>query len=281
MMKIIINADDFGFSHGINLAVRQGHLNGVINSTSLMINQKYTSEAVEMSRKMPELPVGLHLNLTNGFALSSPDKISWLADENGNFNCGFVKLLLRTLFFPRKMKYQLWREMVAQVQKMESFGLKISHLDGHRHIQMIPLIYKIAEKLCAKYHIARMRIINENIFHSWKTQGKLVGIKNGGVIKYIVLRCLTLYLKCRTPVYFFSILCTCRITPECMRRIRIPAKYQALEIMLHPGMPEVDKKDLSGVPDENILSSYRALELKAALDKNILKELERNDRADI
>lgn len=107
---------------------------------------------------------------------------------------------------------------------------------------MIPLFYKIVAKNCKKYKIPRIRLVNEDIFHTWKTQGVFAGIKNGGIIKYMVLKIMTLYLKQVTPVYFFSILFSCRITPECMRKIRIPKKWNAIEIMVHPGMPEVDKK---------------------------------------
>lgn len=271
MKKIIVNADDFGISHGVNLAIQKGHNEGVINSTSLMVNQEYAQEAVKMAKNMPDLKIGLHINLTNEYPSSLAKDIPLLVDEKGKLNCGFVKLLILSFIKPHQMKQQIELEIENQIKKAQTMNVQLAHLDSHRHVHMIPLIFKIVKKMGEKYNIPRIRFINENVFHTMKTQKDMSCIWSGGVIKYAVLRVLSFWNKYKSDTYFFSILHTCRVVPECMRKIKIPSSYQKIEIMIHPGMPEVDKKDMSHVFDNNILAAERAKELQAALDKENLK----------
>ena len=64
-IKKIFNADDFGISRGVNAAIVKAHKEGILNSASLMINQKYAKEAINFAKEMPELEMGLHINITN------------------------------------------------------------------------------------------------------------------------------------------------------------------------------------------------------------------------
>ena len=66
-LQKIFNADDFGISKGVNAAIVKAHREGILNSASLMINQKYAAEAVKLAKEMPELEMGLHVNLTNEY----------------------------------------------------------------------------------------------------------------------------------------------------------------------------------------------------------------------
>ena len=65
MKFCIVNADDFGADIGINRGIAEAHTSGIVTSTSLMVNMPGTEDAVELSRKLPGLGVGLHVNLTN------------------------------------------------------------------------------------------------------------------------------------------------------------------------------------------------------------------------
>lgn len=122
MVEIIVNADDFGISKGVNYAVFKGGMFGILNSASLMVNQKYTEDAVRISKAVPQLKIGLHLNFTNGYSTASAEKVPLLTDGNGKFVNGFIKLLLLTLLLPRKMKYQIWREVEAQILEMKNIS---------------------------------------------------------------------------------------------------------------------------------------------------------------
>jgi chitin disaccharide deacetylase len=62
---LIVNADDFGASAGINRGILEGHRCGIVTSTSLMVNMRAAAEAVMLSREAPGLGIGLHVNFTN------------------------------------------------------------------------------------------------------------------------------------------------------------------------------------------------------------------------
>ena len=72
-IKKIFNADDFGISKGVNAAIVKAHKEGILNSASLMVNQKYAPQAVELASDMPDLELGLHLNLTNEYPASKKE----------------------------------------------------------------------------------------------------------------------------------------------------------------------------------------------------------------
>ena len=82
--KIIFNADDFGISQGVNKAICKAYHEGILNSASLMVNQKYASEAVELHKNMPNLNLGLHVNLTNEYPTSDVKKFRfwWVKTVN-------------------------------------------------------------------------------------------------------------------------------------------------------------------------------------------------------
>jgi len=83
-MKLIINADDFGLTRGVNRAVFDLAGRGSLSSTTVLVNQPYASEAVELL-KLPNFSVGLHCNLTEGAPISKPESIPFLVDANGAF----------------------------------------------------------------------------------------------------------------------------------------------------------------------------------------------------
>ncbi len=268
-IKKIFNADDFGISKGVNAAIVKAYKEGILNSASLMVNQKYASKAVDLASDMPDLELGLHLNLTNEFPASPKESIPLLVDENGKLKNGFVNLLLLSLLHPKAFAEQIETEIRAQVQKYLNFGLEMKHIDGHRHVHLIPTVFKIVKKIADEYGIERIRIMNENLFNTIRQNKDTCYLFDGGLIKYFVLRALTFWNGYKSDVYFYTILYTCKITKERFHNIKIPSGYNAVEIMIHPSIPDIDRKNLSDVWDENILNEYRTRELETLLDKNV------------
>ena len=85
-----------------------------------------------------------------------------------------------------------------------------------------------------------------------------------------LLKFLCLLNHAKEKTYFYTILYTCKLSKAQFQNVKIPSRYETVEIMIHPGMPEMDAgKDY--VWDENVLSSYRTQELELLLDKEILK----------
>ena len=121
MPNIIFNADDFGISAGVNQAIYKAHTEGVLNSTSIMITLKYVSDALNLAKKMPNLNIGLHANLTNESSILSSAEIPLLVDENGKFKHGFVNLAILSVLHPRELKRQAKAEIKAQIDKALSY----------------------------------------------------------------------------------------------------------------------------------------------------------------
>lgn len=268
-LQKIFNADDFGISKGVNAAIVKAHREGILNSASLMINQKYAAEAVKLAKEMPELEMGLHVNLTNEYPAASAQEIPLLVDGQGKLKNGFVNLLLLSFFKPRQLRLQIEIEMRAQIAKYLTTGLPLQHLDSHRHVHMIPQIFKTMRKLQKEFEVPRIRVMNENIFNTLKYNHNKSWLFDGALIKYVLLRFLCWWNGYKNDVYFYTLMYTCKIAKEQFSGVKIPQGYKAMEIMIHPGMPEIDKQYPEDVWDENILSPYRTVELETLLDKKV------------
>ncbi len=268
-LQKIFNADDFGISKGVNAAIVKAHREGILNSASLMINQKYAAEAIKLAKEMPELEMGLHVNLTNEYPAASAQEIPLLVDGQGKLKNGFVNLLLLSFFKPRQLRQQVEIEMRAQIAKYLTTGLPLQHLDSHRHVHMIPQIFKAMRKLQKEFEVPRIRVMNENIFNTLKYNHNKSWLFDGALIKYVLLRFLCWWNGYKNDVYFYTLMYTCKIAKEQFSGVKIPQGYKAVEIMIHPGMPEIDKQYPEDVWDENILSPYRTVELETLLDKKV------------
>lgn len=268
-LQKIFNADDFGISKGVNAAIVKAHREGILNSASLMINQKYAAEAVKLAKEMPELEMGLHVNLTNEYPAASAQEIPLLVDNRGKLKNGFVNLLLISFLKPRQLRQQVEIEMRAQIAKYLTTGLPLQHLDSHRHVHMIPQIFKTMRKLQKEFEVPRIRVMNENIFNTLKYNHNKSWLFDGALIKYVLLRFLCWWNGYKNDVYFYTLMYTCKIAKEQFSGVKIPQGYKAVEIMIHPGMPEIDKQYPEDVWDENILSPYRTVELETLLDKKV------------
>lgn len=271
MLKKIFNADDFGMTLGVNDAIKRAYEEGILNSASLMVNQKYAAQAVEMAQNMPNLEMGLHLNLTNEKPAANPAEIPLLVGADGKLKNGFVNLLLLSVLKPKQFRTQVAKEVWAQTQKYLAFGLPLKHIDGHRHVHLIPAVFQEVKKIAQAHNGARIRVMNENIFNTIRQNKSKSWLFDGGVIKYIILRLLTWWNGYKSDTYFYTILYTCKLSKAQFENVRIPQGYKAVEVMIHPATPDIDRAHLADVWDESVLSPYRTQELGVLLDKNVFK----------
>lgn len=271
MAKIIFNADDFGISRGVNAAICQAHQQGILNAASLMVNQKYAQEAVNAAKDMPALELGLHANLTNEFPAADPQKIPLLVGPDGKFKNGFLKLFLLSLFKTKKLQEQVEIELEAQILKARALGVNLQHLDSHRHVHMIPVLFEVFARLQKKYRIPRIRIINECALLTCKTNNDISFIFDGGLIKYFLLRWFALINGAASYAYFYTMLYTCKLKTERFNNVLIPHGYDSVEIMIHPGCPDIDSAHPEDVFDQNILSPWRSQELQTLLNPAVLQ----------
>jgi hopanoid biosynthesis associated protein HpnK len=158
----IINGDDFGFSSGVNQAIIKAHEQGLLTSTSLMVTADAAAEAVALACTHPNLAVGLHLVLVCGRAALPPEQIPLLVDKQGNFANNPYWAGWRYQFV-KETRDQLRREIRAQLEKFRSAGLPLSHVDGHLHMHLHPVVLSILTDLAAEFNIKIIRLPHEEL----------------------------------------------------------------------------------------------------------------------
>jgi chitin disaccharide deacetylase len=156
LIKLIVNADDFGYSRGINYGIIDTHKNGIVNSATMMMNMPGVSHAVELAKENPTLQLGIHLVLTCGRPLLSD--VPSLMDEQGNFKKmnDFIRDHNLSLM-------ELEREWTAQIEKFIDFGLTATHFDSHHHVHTIPEFLPVVQSLSNKYNLPVRRISNHPV----------------------------------------------------------------------------------------------------------------------
>ncbi len=251
MNILIVNADDLGMTPGTNKAIFKGYDAGVITHTSIMSNGDYFSEAIGGLQSRKDLSVGIHLNLTYGKALH-PNPI--YNDEDGVFNLSYLKLLRNST--NKAFLEAVEEEFEQQILRVMHTELSLTHLDSHRHIHLIPGIYRVVAKLANKYNIPRVRLINENMIDSFLLSRRYNFILNGGIIKYFLLKTFTAINASHTNLYqnrkFYSILYTGVVSRDILQKLK--TSNNDYEIMVHPGITELDKDVIFYDQDEK---SYR------------------------
>lgn len=277
MITKIINADDMGISPGVNRAIIVGFEQGILNSTSLMMNVAYTNQAVNLLLKHPKLAVGVHLNLTNQRnqrCLSFPSEIPLLADNKGHLKHGFLKLFLLSLLFPKAFSEQAEKEIRAQIEKALMMGLCLTHLDSHRHVHMIPALFRVTSQLAKEYKIKRVRVVNERFFKTITKTHNIKCLIDGGIIKLLILRFFKFINNADSDTYFYGVLHTTRLFGKNVRCIKIPKKYQSVEIGLHPSDTRLDKSAFEPAFYDYLLDKEdRFKEFETALDIHLLDRI--------
>lgn len=233
MAKIIFNADDLGYSHGVNQGILYGYQNGVVNSTSLMVNMNYFEEAVEIISDNKLNNIGLHFNLTEGKPILKTHRT--IVDDEGNFLRGIHQNT-------KSNTTEILDELEAQYLKAIQAGVKINHFDTHHHIHMTQILRKLFADFSKKYNLPLRKVeyTSRNPIKRVKLNMDLHGV--------------SFY----TP-HFSWLFYDDNATEENLLRLLNNNKGKNIEIMCHPGFldenngeyNEQRKKEL------NILTSDR------------------------
>lgn len=265
--RIFLNADDVGISNGVNRAVTNAIANGALRSISVITNLTHSIDAINIATAYPDVKTGLHLNIMIGHSINDAEDVPYLTDTFGKFRGGFLRLFLISIFHKKELQSQIEIETIAQMDKLRDKGVVIDHIDSHRHIHMIPAIFSVMKKIAEQYNIPRIRVTNERFFNTFSHNSSMSYLWDGGLIKFLFLKFLSLFINYPTKTYFYSVLFTGKISKTRLRGLRIPSKYAEAEVMIHPNMPEFDMN--TGVIDRNILSPNRKMEYETAMDKSL------------
>ena len=135
--RLIINADDFGLTPGVNRAIAELHDAGAVTSATLMATGAAFDDAVALALARPSLGVGCHIVLVDGTPVSNPTTIPTLLGPDrrtfrnslGDFALGVLRGAIR--------QDEIQREALAQIRKLQSAGLKLTHVDTHKHTHLL------------------------------------------------------------------------------------------------------------------------------------------------
>lgn len=154
---LIITADDFGMALSVNEAVESAFRDGVLSAASLMVCAPANADAVKRAKGLADLRVGLHLVLADGVPMLPASEVPHLVDRNGRFRPDMVRAGA-TMFFHPAARRELAAEIEAQFKAFEATGLRLDHVNAHKHFHLHPTIAGLTLKLGARHGARAMRV---------------------------------------------------------------------------------------------------------------------------
>ncbi|MDQ6770596.1 MAG: ChbG/HpnK family deacetylase [Gemmatimonadota bacterium] len=195
--RLIVNADDYGLSGGVNTGIIEAAERGVVTSTSMMVNLAGFDDAVTLVRSARSLSVGLHFNLTTGKPLTTAASLA--RPSTGAFY-PLTSLLTRAslgLIHAAEVR----QECVAQIDRLLEAGIQPTHIDSHRHVHAHPVLWTAVLEAGASRNIHTVRVPSEPLWanpRDWRASLKKIGL-------LIVARLSRQQVRHNFPDHFFGI----------------------------------------------------------------------------
>jgi predicted glycoside hydrolase/deacetylase ChbG (UPF0249 family) len=263
--RLIINADDFGLTSGVNRAIAELHRANALTSATLMATGSAFEDAVAIARSHPTLGVGCHIVLTDGVPASPPDTIPSLIGADGkSFRpslLDFVQALLRGMIRPEDIE----RESLAQIQKLQRAGIQVTHVDTHKHTHLFPAVSRPLLTVLERTGIPAIRNPFEPTFarrlgHAGikrRLQLALLNRLRPAFVQLSQLRAANIITTDGT----MGVSATGNLTSDTLSQI-LYALHPAgtFELVCHPGYNDAD---LDRIPTR--LRSHREIEMRALL----------------
>ncbi|GAA3767325.1 ChbG/HpnK family deacetylase [Terriglobus aquaticus] len=155
-IQLIVNADDFGMTAGVNRAVAELHAAGALTSTTLMACGPKFDEAARIARDLPSLGVGCHVVLVDGTPTSPPTIAASLLAPNGAFTSSMADFALGVEARYTKPKH-IEIEVAAQIAKLQDAGIAVTHVDTHKHTHLLPRVARAVMRGAQRMGIRRIR----------------------------------------------------------------------------------------------------------------------------
>ncbi len=269
MKRLIVNADDFGMTRGVNRGIIEANGRGIVTAASIMVTGQAFEEAVQLGRENPELDMGLHLSLTVGRPASQDPAVHRHLTSHGTFRLGNKDLLMGFMLHTISPSIP-YREIEAQFKKAVDTPLSITHVDGHEGIHLFPGIREMVFELMERYGIPFMRLSYERIelrkvwkLKRWKKSLiNLFGLFNQRQIRRRGVR---------TTDYYYGTFDAGYLGKEQLMGTIRNLKEGTSEIMCHPGYRDESFDRICGgryLPDR---------ELRALMDPEVKRLLRDRD----
>lgn len=239
MKQLIINADDFGLHENINLGIIEGHSSGCITSTSIMSGAPAFEQAASLAVDHPQLGVGIHLTLVGGRPVTKPESIKSLVDSEGML-CDSYPLFLKKVCLGDIRLDDVQRELAAQVKKTLAAGIRITHLDSHQHMHVVPGIFKVVLNIAKEFKIRAMRIPAEPLLFRGGCKagaGRMIG-RSGLSILASLARVKARSHGLVVPEHFYGMLAGGSMDERLLLKIIGSLPDGITEVMIHPGIED-------------------------------------------
>jgi len=175
--RLIVNADGFGFTFGINKGIFESLTNGIVTSTSCVVNFPAIEEVGRLAREFRPISIGIHFNLSVGSPVCKPKEIPSLVDEKGQFHgIRFSSLLMKGKIAEEDML----KELRAQARILKSYGVEISHWDGHQNKHLYPPFFRSGMSVAKEFGIKAIRTHRRYLFSSESKN------RTGALVKYYI-----------------------------------------------------------------------------------------------
>lgn len=212
MKRLIINADDFGFTRDVNAGIVHAHRCGILTSTTLMANGEAFDDAVRLARETPSLDIGCHLVLVQGRSLVTGRRLPETPLQ-----------LVRAL---AARQLDTCAELRAQIEKLFAAGIRPTHLDSHKHTHILPAVFRVAVRLAREFAIPYVRLPLDETVPYLQAPCRL----GSRYYRRVAGKC-----NVRLPDHFLGFRLTGSLTEETLAETLSRVPEGDTELMCHPG----------------------------------------------
>ena len=219
MRKLVVNADDFGFTRDVNQGIVEAHRDGILTSTTLMATGAAFDDAIRVARENPGLDIGVHLVLVGG----PPFPIT-------------MAQLLRAIMLGR---LRIYEELRAQVRRVLDAGVEPTHLDTHKHTHLLPPVLDAVARLSEEYKIPWVRrpfdlpltaAARPGVEWAKRATSQALGVMRSRFTRVLASR------GCRSTDHFAGFQITGRYNAEELAQLIRALPEGSTEFMCHPGI---------------------------------------------
>lgn len=248
---LIVNADDFGLTSGVNAAVSECARSGMLRSATLMANGAAFDDAVKCAGRLENFGVGIHFVLTGLKPLTDSAAIPELVGDDGSLPAG-PSQLLKIILLRRDAIRDVRRELLAQAEKVFDYGITPTHFDTHKHVHVIPAVFSTLTEIAQRFSVRWIR----NPFEGPGALRFLFDVEKGKKKRFLKQYCKALTVRSMHPLFrscmarggmgcpehFHGVSSTGFLNEKMMIRLSRMIRPGIHELMTHPGCLDADLK---------------------------------------
>ena len=275
--RLIVTADDFGLAEEINEAVEIAHRHGILGSASLMVAGPAAADAIARARRLPGLRLGLHVVLLEQKPALPPEQIARLVDSSGHMRGDLVRLAFE-LVRSSRLRSQLRNEIEAQFAAFRAIGLRLDHVDVHKHYHLHPIVAREVVAAARRFGASAVRVPFEPVSVIRRVEKR--GITAGSVAIACwagLLRRLVHKAGLHAPDAAFGLAWSGQFTAHRLLGLLHELPGGVIEIYMHPAMKDRFRGSASRYRYSDELNALCAPEVMAEVKRSGLQPIGYSD----